>query len=161
MCQIRSIRLRPHSLRPSNLIPPELAQQRELIEAAIAVNEAPTLADAFQALADTGATLLGCDRLTIVAWNDDLSVGTIRGDTGTSLGELASPIDGSAATIRAEAVYAGPAQVAGGGLQEFAFVVRVPLITASGVATFHALWLEPLGDDEATRAAELVRMLTR
>ena len=98
MCQIRSIRLRPHSLRPSNLIPPELAQQRELIEAAIAVNEAPTLADAFQALADTGAALLGCDRLTIVAWNDDLSVGTIRGDTGTSLGELASPIDGSAAS---------------------------------------------------------------
>ena len=148
-------------MRDTPTLEPDRAHQRELIDAAIAVNEAPTLDDAFQVLAETGLALLGCQRLTVVAWNDDLTLGTIRADTGSGLGELVPATPGSAAG------YAGPPQVAGfpehlaDSQQEMRFVVRVPLATVSGIATLHALWHEPLTDDEAGAAAELLRMLTR
>ena len=138
-----------------------------MIDAAIAVNEAPTLDEAFQALAAAGLSLLGCDRLTVVTWNEDLSLGTIRADTGSSLGEPVPAMDGSANAIRNELVYSGSPRINGfsaslaGSLQQFAHVVRVPLATAHGIATFHALWLEPLTDDAATAAGELLRTLTR
>jgi PAS domain S-box-containing protein len=157
----------PHILRPSNAILPDLAHQRELIDAAIAVNEAPTLGEAFQILADTGAALLGCERLTVVAWNNEVTVGTICADTGSSVGKLVSATTFAAEKIRTEPVYSGPPQVTpfstslDGSPEPFAFVVRVSLGTVNGVATFHAYWREPLGDDEATDAAELVQTLTR
>ena len=144
-----------------------VAHQRELIDAAIAVNEAPTLDEAFQILAETGLALLGCDRLAVVAWNDDLSLGTIRADTGLSLGEAVPATPGSAEAIRSVAVYAGEPRVEGfspslaGSLEPPAFVVRVPLVTANWIATFHALWTEPLAEDEAETAAGLLRTLTR
>ncbi len=144
-----------------------LAQQRELIDAAIAVNEAPTLDEAFQALAEAGVALLGCERLVVVSWNDALSLGTVRADTGPSIGESVPATPGSAEAIRSEAVYSGAPRVEGfslslaGSLRTMSFVVRVPLITASGTATFHALWEEPLSDEEAAEAAELLRTLTR
>jgi len=156
-----------HILRPSSTILPDHAHQRELIDAAIAVNEAPTLDEAFQALARAGLSLLDCDRLTVVTWNDDLSLGTIRADTGASLGELVPAMDGSAEALRDELVYSGPPRVDGfsasltRSLQPFAHVVRVPLATSHGIATFHALWRESLTDDAATAAGELLHTLTR
>ena len=156
-----------HILRPSSTILPDHAHQRELIDAAIAVNEAPTLDEAFQALARAGLSLLDCDRLTVVAWNDGLSLGTIRADTGASLGEPVPAMDGSADAIRNELAYSGPPRIDGfspslaGSLQPFAHVVRVPLATAHGIATFHALWRDPLTDDAAVAAGELLRTLTR
>ena len=74
---------------------------------------------------------------------------------------------GSAEELRVQAVYAGPPRVAGfpeslaDSLQELGFVVRVPLATVTGIATFHALWQDPLSDDEASAAAELLRRLTQ
>ncbi len=144
-----------------------LAQQRGLIDAAIAVNEAPTLDEAFQVLAEAGLALIGCDRLAVVAWNDSLSLGTVRADTGPSLGEPVPATAGSAEAILNETVYAGPPRVEGFSLQlahslrTMAFVVRVPLVTAHGIATFHALWEDVLSDEEAVAAAELLRTLTR
>ena len=145
----------------------EVALQRELIDAAIAVNEAPTLDEAFQALAETGLALLGCERLAVVSWNENLSLGVIRADTGPSLGESVPATPGSAEAILSETAYAGPPQVEGfssslaRSLQETAFVVRVPLVTASGIATFHALWNDPLDGAEASAATEILRTLTR
>jgi PAS domain S-box-containing protein len=138
-----------------------------LIDAAIAVNEAPTLADAFQVLAEAGLAILGCDRLAVVTWNDDLSLGTIRADTGPGLGELVPATAGSADEIRANIAYAGTPRVDGfsaglaGSLEDMAYVVRVPLVTTGGIGTFHALWREPLTDDQAAAATELLRTLTR
>ncbi len=111
--------------------------------------------------------LLGCDRLAVVAWNDDLSLGTIRADTGLSLGQAVPATPGSAEAIRSAAVYAGEPRIEGfppslaGSLEPPAFVVRVPLVTANWIATFHALWTEPLAEDEAETAAGLLRTLTR
>src|SRR5437762_6163538 len=105
---LTEIGIDPHILRPSNAILPGLAHQRELIDAAIAVNEAPTVAGACQVLADTGAALLDCERFTVVAWNEELSLGTICADTGSNLGELVSATGLAAENLRTQPVYSGP-----------------------------------------------------
>jgi two-component system NtrC family sensor kinase len=138
-----------------------------LIDAAIAVNEAPTLTGAFQVLADAGLAILGCDRLAVVTWNDDLTLGTIRADTGPGVGELVPATDASAEELRNNLVYAGPPRVAGfsaglaDSLEDLAYVIRMPLVTAGGIGTLHALWREPLTDDQSAAATERLRTLTR
>jgi PAS domain S-box-containing protein len=121
------------NMRPSTT-PFGASLQCELIESAIAVNEAPTLREAFHVLAEKGLALLGCDRLAIVVGEDESSPGALRVDVHSG---AAGPLDGAA------------------------FVVRVPLATAQGTATCHALWDEPLTDEDAATAAELLRTLTR
>ncbi len=140
---------------------------RDLIDAAIAVNEASTLGDALQLLAETARELLRCERLAIVVWDDELSLGTVRADTGPGLGALVTVAPARAEAIRTAAVYAGEPLVEGlgtgpdGRLETMAFVVRVPLVTAQGMATIHALWDEPPAAGVAGTAAELLQTLTR
>jgi hypothetical protein len=66
---------------PDTLTPHDHAHERELIDAAIAVNEAATLDDAFQALAEAGVALLGCDRLAVIFWDEN--GGVVRADTAS------------------------------------------------------------------------------
>jgi PAS domain S-box-containing protein len=54
-------------LRPSITLPGAPARQRELVDAAIAVNDAPTLDAAFQILCDTGRSLVGAARVNLTA----------------------------------------------------------------------------------------------
>ena len=71
-------------MRPSITPPASLARQHELIDAAIAVNEAPTVDGAFQVLVEAGIALLSADRLWVVVWSDDLTTGVIRAVGGAS-----------------------------------------------------------------------------
>ncbi len=139
--------------------------ERDVIEAAIAVNEASALDDALQLLAETARELLRCERLAIVVWDDELSLGTVRADTGPGLGALVTVAPAPAEAIRTAAVYSGEPLVeglgTGGPPESMAFVVRVPLVTAQGIATIHALWDEPLAEGAAGAAAELLQTLTR
>ncbi|MDX6477305.1 MAG: hypothetical protein QOH95_2816, partial [Gaiellaceae bacterium] len=79
-------------MRPSITLSTDLTQRHELIDAAIAVNEAPTLDEAFQVLADAGIALLGAERLAVVVWNDDLSRGVIRAGAGTALASIGAEV---------------------------------------------------------------------
>jgi PAS domain S-box-containing protein len=155
-------------LRPDSTIPREHALQRDLIDAAIAVNEAPTLDEAFRVLADAGLRLLDCDRVTVVVWRDDLASGTLHADTAGVLdGKSVLAMPGSAEAIREEAAYAGTPRLEGfephlaASLHDMNYVVRVPISTESGTSTFHALWQRTLTDDEAEEASALLRTLTR
>ena len=82
----------PHTIT----LPVKPAGQHELIDAVIAVNEAPTLAGAFQILAETGLELLGADRFWVVLWSDDLSTGEIAASAGGAQSWLGDqiPVDG-------------------------------------------------------------------
>ena len=72
-----------HPLLPPETLPSSAhAYERELIDAAIAVNEAATLDDAFQALAEAGVALLGCERLAVLFFDEKDGVGIVRADTG-------------------------------------------------------------------------------
>jgi PAS domain S-box-containing protein len=147
-----------------------LARQHELIDAAIAVNEAPSLDEAFQVLADAGITLLGAERLAVVVWTSDLGTGEIRAGSGTAAGSIGVDVPPDEFTIKALLTgepYVG-APVTDGvppegleDIEKIATVVRVPFVAESVRATFHASWYRPLDEVEAAEAAEILRTLTR
>jgi PAS domain S-box-containing protein len=157
-------------LRPSITLSADLARQHELIDAAIAVNEAPTIDDAFQVLADAGITLLGAEHLAVVVWSSDLSTGVLRAGSGMSASSVGVDVPADEHTI--EALISGEPYVGSpvmGGLpahvrEDFdgvKTVVRVPFVAESVRATFHASWHTALDDSEAAEAVSILRTLTR
>ncbi len=156
----------PHTIT----LPVKPAGQHELIDAVIAVNEAPTLAGAFQILAQTGLELLGADHFWVVLWSDDLSTGEIAASAGGAQSWLGDqiPVDGPLIeSITTGEPYAGPPTHDGSKPElaarygELATIVRVPLLTESCRATFHVGWKVPLAGADATEAALLLTTLTR
>ncbi len=155
---------------PSITLSADLARQQELIDAAIAVNEAPTLDDAFQVLADTGIGLLGADRLSVVVWNNDLSSGAVRAGAGTATASIGADVpadDHSLAALLTGEPTIGPPDtddlpaVVLTGVENIATVVRVPFVFETLRATFHASWSAALDESEAAGAAATLRTLTR
>jgi PAS domain S-box-containing protein len=148
----------------------EPAGQHRLIDAVIAINEAPTLAGAFQVLADTALALLGSDALGVVVWDDDLAVGEIVAGAGPATSWIGQHIPSDPlvlASLSTGEPYAGPpvldglvGEIAAAGAA-MATNVRVPLLTESCRATFHASWNSPLESADATEAAHLLHTLTR
>jgi hypothetical protein len=69
------------------------ADADQLIDAAIAVNDAPTLREAFQVLADVGLALLACDRMGVTEWDEALAVGTVVAAAGDSREHLGTTIE--------------------------------------------------------------------
>ena len=159
----------PH-LRDTITLPADPAGHHRLIDAVLAVNGAPTLMVAFQVLAETGLELLGADHLWVVLWNDDLTAGEITAAAGgrvDSLGEQLTATVDSIESITTGEPYAGPPVFDGlspelaAKLGDISTVVRVPLLTESCHATFHAAWDAPLNGAEATDAAHQLHTLTR
>ena len=157
-------------LRPSITLSADLARQHELIDAAIAVNEAPTLDDAFQVLADAGIVLLGADRLSVVVWSDDLRTGTVRAGAGTATASIGAEVPADDHTLSALLTgepSAGPPvtdalpAIVLAGVENVATVVRVPFVFETIRATFHASWHRVLDEAEAGEAAAILRTLTR
>src|SRR5947209_8091009 len=133
------------------------ARERDLIDAAIAVNEAPSLDQAFAVLAETGLSLLGAAWLAVVVWDAGLRSGIIHagaGEAGKFVGVVVEGDDETADAIRTGAHYSSPPNVVGvpedvaRALGDVATVVRVPLHMESCRATFHAAWRMPLDADE-------------
>jgi PAS domain S-box-containing protein len=157
-------------LRPSITLSADLARQHELIDAAIAANEAPTLDEAFQVLAEAGIVLLGADHLAVVVWTADLKKGVLRAAAGMAPAAIGAEIPADENTIRALLTgepYVGPPITEGlpapvlKDVERIATVVRVPFVAESVRATFHASWHRLLDDNEAAEAAETLRTLTR
>jgi PAS domain S-box-containing protein len=147
-----------------------LARQHELIDAAIAVNEAPTLDGAFQVLADAGIGLLGADRLAVVVWTPDLTTGEIRAGSGTAAGAIGLTVPADELTINALVTgepYVGPPVLGHvppedvAEIEKIQTVVRVPFVAESVRATFHASWHRTLDETDAAEAGEILRTLTR
>ena len=151
-------------------LPTHSAGDHELIDAVIAVNEAPTLVEAFQVLAETGLALLGSDHLWVVIWNDELTIGEIAAAAGAAhdwVGDQIPANEPLISSLTTGEPYAGP-PILDGYPQELAAkyndvstIVRVPLLTESCRATFHAAWKLPLNGADATEAALLLHTLTR
>jgi PAS domain S-box-containing protein len=157
-------------LRPSITLSADLARQHELIDAAIALNEAPTLDEAFQVLADTGIGLLGADRLSVVVWSNDLSAGEVRAGAGTARSAIGIAVPADEYTVTALVTgepYIGPPVTEElpeellPEVEKVQTVVRVPFVADTVRATFHASWHRALDEGEAADAAETLRTLTR
>ncbi len=157
-------------MRPPTTLGSNSARQRELIDAAIAVNEAPSLDEAFQVLADTGLALLQADRLSVVVWDETLRAGVVRADASdgrSHVGAVFGERSASAGTLADGGPRLGAVDTAGlptevaEDVSELASVVRIPLVTPSCRATFHAGWRRTLDDAELEEAASLLTTLTR
>ena len=57
---------------------------RQLIDAALAVNAAPTIEAAFDLLAEQARILLAPDSASVVVWDPERRGGTVRARTGTT-----------------------------------------------------------------------------
>jgi PAS domain S-box-containing protein len=141
-----------------------------LIDAAIAVNEAPTLDDAFQVLADAGIALLAADRLVVIVWSRDLSSGVIHAGAGISAASIGATVpadDHSLEALLSGEPYVGAPITDGlpvpvqADFEDVKTVVRVPFVAETVRATFHASWQTMLDESEAADAVSLLRTLTR
>jgi PAS domain S-box-containing protein len=147
-------------------------RDHDLIEAALAVNAAPTLDEAFAVLAEAGLGLVEATWLSVVVWDAALAHGKIHAAAG-----LASPFVGLAvesahelrAAIESGVSWAGPPEPPPAGMDAKAaeilgstkFILRVPLSTESYRATFHAAWERELDAAEVDNASSTLATLTR
>ncbi|HEY3185303.1 MAG TPA: ATP-binding protein [Gaiellaceae bacterium] len=141
-----------------------------LVASALAINAAPTLDEAFRALADAALELVGCDRVSIVVWTPDLSQGYVRAAAGTGSGDLGLLVPGDRVTADVLATgepAVGPPELEGlppamrRALGHIATVVRVPLSRGRWRASLQAGFAVELGDDEGAAAASTLLTLVR
>jgi len=78
-------------LRPSITVATDLARRSDVIDAALAVNDAPTVAEAFRVLAESARGLVGADCVTVVVW-DGSGEGAARAVAG-------EPVEGASAVL--------------------------------------------------------------
>jgi PAS domain S-box-containing protein len=145
------------------------AIERNIIEAAVAINDAPTLDEAFNVLAETGRTLLGADMVTIVLWEGPGLSGVVRAAAGEArrfLG-LTIPADRYTPDVLAGFPHLGPpdydslAEEARPTMSQFSSIARVGLVTESYRATFQASYRDETDETELAAAVETLATLTR
>jgi PAS domain S-box-containing protein len=146
------------------------SQDRALIDAALAVNEAPTLDEAFSVLVKTGRELLGADRVSVAVWEHGLERGVIRAVAGVGAAEVSTEIRPGRSNVYRTAASGAPVVVrfATDGLEprvapllaETACFVGVPF-TGEGVppVTFHAAWTRDLSDAALGTGVETLEAL--
>lgn len=147
----------------------ETSRERELIDAALAVNGATSLDEGFAILASTGVGLLGANWLAVVVWDAALAEGRVHAAAGEAQSLVGLPVGGSDElrnAIRSGIAFNGRPDFKGFDDEtakafDASVVVRVPLSIESCRATFHAGWRERLSDDEIDRATQLLVTLTR
>jgi PAS domain S-box-containing protein len=145
--------------------------ERQLIDAALAVNEARTLADAMDGLAVSGRALVGADRVTILQWGTDLHEATIVASSDPSLAKgsrIPSNDLVSSLVARGASFVVGEAHVAGlpDEIRDRALargtLLAVPL-NHEGLpsVSFQASWDEPVTDEVAELTISKLRLLGR
>lgn len=155
-------------MRPSNTLARELGDPVALIDAAIAVNEAPTLGEAFQILSEAGLGLLGALRIGVTVWDERGEHGRIVAGAGEARADVGKTITGSdaiQAMLLTREVNVGrltsfPPEVEAS-LSGLGTIVAVPLLADSSRTIFHAGWESELDGDELERATTLLKTLTR
>jgi PAS domain S-box-containing protein len=144
--------------------------ERQLIDAALAVNEAGTLEEALTALVETARELIGAARVANADWDADCTLGHSRGEAGIAAVSGRPPI---ATTDEGRRLL-----VAGDTFEvdlELHFVLPVELKTKLAAMrtrlcvplpldrriSFFASWTEELEQDELDRAVSKLRLLGR
>ncbi len=145
--------------------------ERQLIDAALAVNESRTLSESLEALAVSAQALVAADDVWILVWDDDLRWGTTETSSGTTpmTGERVPSSELTASLIaRGDAFVVREAHVEGlsDELRESALnigtLLCVPL-NQEGLPTltFSAAWDVPVDDEIAELATSKLRLLGR
>ena len=146
--------------------------ERQLIDAALAVNESPTLSEALNALAVSAQRLIAADDVWILVWDDDLRCATTTASSSSTTTMIGVRVPSTALTAsliaRSEAFVVREAHLEGlsDELREIALGsgthLCVPL-NQDGLPTltFTAAWNEPVNGDVAELATSKLRLLGR
>ena len=145
--------------------------ERRLIDAALAINEAPTLTAALDALARAGHELVDADRVSIVEWDQSLAGGTFvahsqdpesvgrRVAANAAIRELLAA--GTPFVVGPEHVDGMPADISRTALS-FGTMLCIPLPgDGRAPASFQAAWDSPISDHDADVAISKLRLLGR
>ncbi|HEX2506129.1 MAG TPA: ATP-binding protein [Gaiellaceae bacterium] len=150
---------------------PAGSPDRALIDAALAVNEASDLEDAFDALVVVGRELLDAERVSVAVWDEGLAQGVIRAAAGVGADAVGAVLTLApdhpyrrvlaGETIVSRSVPSGAldARLAAA-LAGLSAVVVVPFAGDGGpLVTFQAGWRETRSDEELESATEMLRTL--
>ena len=144
--------------------------ERQLIDAALAVNEAKTLVEALSALAASARQIVVADRVSILAWDDDFAGATLVASDGGDAERLRIPSNALSSRLIAsdvsfvvgeEHVEGLPKEIVERALG-FGTLLCVPL-KGAGVPTvsFQAIWEQPVTDEICELAISKLRLLGR
>jgi PAS domain S-box-containing protein len=144
--------------------------ERRLIEAALAVNEAPTLEAALTELTETAAALADADRISILEWDSSAKQGRLIAAAGPG----APPLRVNAGEPVAELIRADKPFVIDGPLlvgldpvtaeaaRQWGTLLIVPVVAdGQPPLTISAGWTNPRSDDEVDIATAKLRLLGR
>jgi PAS domain S-box-containing protein len=143
--------------------------ERDLIDAALAVNDAPTLEEALSALAEAAISLTGADRISVIEWDPDYGAMTVIAGANTALRVgTRIEVEGGPAFARGEPFVVGethlaclPAEMAEL-VRRLGTVLSVPVVV-EGVppVSFQAIWESPQNEHVCDVAAAKLRLLAR
>jgi PAS domain S-box-containing protein len=145
--------------------------ERQLIDAALAVNEASTLEEALEALAGSARSIVVADRVTILEWDADFQGATIAATAGEAVARgtrVPSTPVASRLVARDEPFVVGEEQLAGlppellRRARAVGTILCIPL-NFPGVPTvsFQASWDRPVTSDVCELAISKLRLLGR
>jgi PAS domain S-box-containing protein len=144
---------------------------RAIIDAALAVNEAPTLNDAFAALVRVGQDLLRADRVSVAVWDEGLNRGVIRAVAGVDRDSIGGEIRPGTNNAYRTVVVGKPVvtrEISADGLDPRAAECVADIVAYAGVSlsdegfppvTFHAAWLHDVPDHELHLGVETLGAL--
>jgi PAS domain S-box-containing protein len=145
--------------------------ERQLIDAALAVNEAHTLTEALTLLSDAARALVGADRISVLEWDRDLLGASIVAQSGgaDTRGTRVVSNETIAALIASETPFRAREEQLDGLPDEVADAVRrlgalvcVP-VNLEGVPalTFQASFVDDRSEDDCELAISKLRLLAR
>ena len=145
--------------------------ERRLIEAALAVNEADTFADAIGLLVEAARDLVEADRISLLEWDEDFLGARVCAGTGMrdTTGVHVPANDAIATHVRrSEPFVAAPPLTDGlptdmqAALAEYGTYLCVPVAIGGGPAfSFQAGWLAAIDEDARHAAVSKLRLLAR
>jgi PAS domain S-box-containing protein len=146
---------------------------RQLIDAAIAVNEAPTLDAALRAISETACAVTGCAYASVVIWDDELERGVLRGVAGAPEDFVGTEL-GPGSNASYQAVLTGrpvfrtgpvggiPPDFDEAVIATHACRIGVPIrLEGAPRMTLHVAWIELISETEAEAAIEVLATLGR
>ncbi|HEV8687193.1 MAG TPA: PAS domain S-box protein, partial [Gaiellaceae bacterium] len=144
--------------------------ERQLIDAALAVNEAPTLEEALTALTEAALDLIGAARVAIAEWSADCAVSESRGEAGVGAMVRRPPIP---STEEGRRLISAGEPFAVDPDRHFLYPLEIRTVLAAMRTrlcvplpldrrlSFFAYWPDELDGDDLDRAVSKLRLLGR
>jgi PAS domain S-box-containing protein len=158
-------------LRHSTTVQGDLARSGDLIDAAIAVNAAPTLREAYQVLAEECWRLIGSARVAVAEWpSAGATSGVIVGGAGGARSAVGFTLDRTPRVdeaLRTGQPYHGPPDPRRAEpelaeqIRSIVSMTLVPIVSGDAYLIFFVGWLEEVPADQVKDVTAILQTLAR